>query len=113
MTAAARYDEIADWYVRFTGAWDVGPLALLPDGVLQQRVLDLACGYGQVSRHMARIGAEVTGVDLSANLVQRAEALDRAQPLGSRSGFAIWSATCRRRHGGTAFVSTALSVIWP
>ena len=33
---------------------------------------------------MARIGAEVTGVDLSANLVQRAEALDRAQPLGIR-----------------------------
>ena len=84
MTTFARYDEFADWYVEFTSAWEVGPLALLPDGLSGQRVLDLACGHGQLSRHLARLGAEVTGVDLSTVLLMRAAGLERAEPLGIR-----------------------------
>ena len=38
------------------------------------RVLDLACGHGRVSRELAGLGAEVTGVDLSAALLAKARA---------------------------------------
>ena len=84
MTTLARYDEFADWYVDFASAWDVGPLALAPDGLAGQRVLDLACGHGQLSRHLARLGAQVTGVDISTALLGRAAGLDRTEPLGIR-----------------------------
>jgi SAM-dependent methyltransferase len=46
-------------------------------------VLDLPCGDGTYSRALARRGAaSVFGVDLSHAMVERAKALERAQPLG-------------------------------
>jgi SAM-dependent methyltransferase len=45
-------------------------------------VLDLACGHGRVSRELARLGAQVTGVDLSAALLAKARAQEEATPLG-------------------------------
>jgi 2-polyprenyl-3-methyl-5-hydroxy-6-metoxy-1,4-benzoquinol methylase len=81
----ARYDAIADFYVRGFDSLDdpataallglVGPVAGLP-------VLDAACGHGRVSRELARRGARVTGLDLSAALIERARAAERADPLG-------------------------------
>lgn len=38
-------------------------------GVVPQRVLDLACGTGTISRLLARRGYSVTGVDLSAGML--------------------------------------------
>src|SRR3989338_9031775 len=34
-----------------------------------EKVLDLACGQGLFSRELAKVGAKVTGVDLSAKLI--------------------------------------------
>jgi SAM-dependent methyltransferase len=78
----ARYDAIADWYVQFTKDWDSEPHALLPGDLRGQRVLDLACGYGTASRYLARRGARVTGVDISAGLLSRARQLEACQQLG-------------------------------
>jgi SAM-dependent methyltransferase len=78
----ARYDAIADWYVEFTKDWDSEPLALLPGDLRGQRVLDLACGYGTASRYLAQRGARVTGVDISAGLLSRAQQLEAGQQLG-------------------------------
>ncbi len=38
------------------------------------RVLDVACGAGQVTLPMARAGALVTGIDIAANLIDKARA---------------------------------------
>jgi len=47
-----------------------------------QRVLDLACGHGPITRYLARHGADVVGVDLSGRLVAAARDREAAEPLG-------------------------------
>src|SRR3954447_16634109 len=81
-----RYDAVADFYE--AGFSDVDPvLATLLDllgPVDRLRVLDLACGHGRATRELARRGARVTGVDVSRALLDKAEAAERALPLGIR-----------------------------
>jgi SAM-dependent methyltransferase len=79
---ASRFDPIADWYVEATRDWGPEPLALLPEDLAGQRVLDQACGYGVASRYLAARGARVTGVDLSHRLLTRAREAEAAEPLG-------------------------------
>jgi len=72
----ARYDEFAEWYEQWIGG--APPLIaehadLLP--VLSgERVLDVACGQGRMSRYLASMGAAVTGVDISAVMLGKARA---------------------------------------
>ena len=78
--ALARYDEFAEWYEQWIG--DAPPLIAAQDGLLPAvagaRVLDLACG-GRMSRYLARRGADVVGVDVSAAMLGKARA---AGPAG-------------------------------
>jgi SAM-dependent methyltransferase len=80
----ARYDAIADWYVEFTATWPSEPVALLPDDVSGQRVLDMACGYGKAAGHLAARGAVVTAVDVSQRLLAHARVLTSHQPASVR-----------------------------
>ena len=79
--ALARYDEFAEWYEQWIG--DAPPLIAAQDGLLPvvagERVLDIACGQGRMSRYLAQQGAHVTGVDISAAMLGRARA---AGPVG-------------------------------
>jgi SAM-dependent methyltransferase len=83
----ARYDAVADFYeAGFSDRDDPVLVSLLdllgsPNGL---RVLDIACGHGRVARELARLGATVTGVDLSRALLDKAEALEGAEPLRVR-----------------------------
>lgn len=52
------------------------------DGLGGQPVLDLGCGEGLVARALAERGAQVTGVDLSRGLIERARRQETADPLG-------------------------------
>ena len=74
--AVARYDEFAEWYAQWIG--DTLPLIAAQAGLLPavtgERVLDLACGQGRMSRFLAQRGAQVTGVDISAAMLARARA---------------------------------------
>jgi SAM-dependent methyltransferase len=74
--AVARYDEFAEWYEQWIG--DATPLIAACSGLLPAvgglRVLDIACGQGRMSRYLARLGAEVTGVDISAAMLSKARA---------------------------------------
>jgi 2-polyprenyl-3-methyl-5-hydroxy-6-metoxy-1,4-benzoquinol methylase len=80
----SRYDEIADWYVDFTSEWPSQPVALLPEIVSGERVLDMACGYGTAARYLATRGAHMTAVDLSSKLIAHAETVELQRPLGIR-----------------------------
>ncbi|MFE9424755.1 class I SAM-dependent methyltransferase [Kitasatospora sp. NPDC006697] len=84
------WDSIADWYAELlrTGS----PLnefardqllALLPARLTGLRILDLGCGEGLVTRALAERGADVDGIDLSARLIEHAQAAERSQPLGA------------------------------
>jgi len=83
----ARYDAIADFYVSgFDSVDDSVSLAMLDltGPVAGLRVLDVACGHGRFSRELARRGAEVTGIDISASLLARAREIEQDKPLGVR-----------------------------
>ncbi|MGH3167881.1 MAG: class I SAM-dependent methyltransferase [Trebonia sp.] len=83
----ARYDDIADFYTAGFDSTDdsvsqaflglLGPV----DGL---RVLDVACGHGRITREIARRGADVTGIDISQNLLSKAFSTERSQPLAIR-----------------------------
>lgn len=83
---AARYDNVADWYVAWAGEAPgvvCDPdLDLVPSDLKGERWLDVACGAGRTSRELGRRGARVLGVDLSERLVARARATEAAEPLG-------------------------------
>jgi 2-polyprenyl-3-methyl-5-hydroxy-6-metoxy-1,4-benzoquinol methylase len=72
----ARYDQFAGWYQQWIG--DAPPLiaahAVLIPAVTGERVLDIACGQGRMSRYLARLGAEVAGIDISAGMLDKARA---------------------------------------
>ena len=49
-----------------------------------ERVLDVACGAGQLALPAARAGAQVTGVDIASNLIAQAQARAQAEGLSIR-----------------------------
>lgn len=86
MTSVARYDSVADFYVTEIGdslddAGTAGLLELVGD-VRGKRFCDIACGQGRITRELARRGARVTGVDISAALLDSARDVERQMPLG-------------------------------
>jgi SAM-dependent methyltransferase len=62
-------------------------LALQPG----ERVLDIACGNGAMARRLAALGADVTAVDFSAELIARAQA--RGQSSGTPIQYGVADAT--------------------
>jgi SAM-dependent methyltransferase len=85
-TPPTRYDEIAGFYNEFVGddlddSAALALLDLLPD-LNGRQVLDLACGHGRLSRELARRGARVVGIDISAVLLEQARARESDEPLG-------------------------------
>ena len=72
----ARYDEFAEWYEQWIS--DKQPLIAAQAGLLPamtgDRVLDIACGHGRMSRYLAMLGADVTGIDISAAMLAVARA---------------------------------------
>ena len=88
MTAIARYDGVADYYASGWGEDLTDPVTVALFDVLGdvagQRVLDVACGHGRISRGLAHKGATVVGVDLSAAMLANAEEMESNEPLGIR-----------------------------
>jgi SAM-dependent methyltransferase len=73
---AGDFDKIAQVMVQ--GAMEFIERLGLATGT---RVLDVACGSGNLSIPAARIGADVTGIDIAANLTETARRRARAEGL--------------------------------
>jgi SAM-dependent methyltransferase len=76
MTTGARYDGIADWYdAEFQTAplesetWEVLNRLL---GEASGSLLDVGCGTGSHAAGLAELGWDVTGVDVSEDMLRRA-----------------------------------------
>jgi SAM-dependent methyltransferase len=88
MPPDARYDDVADFYVKEVGESvaetdsAAAELLLLVGDPGGSDVLDVASGHGRISRELARRGARVTGIDLAVNLVERAREAERVTALG-------------------------------
>lgn len=86
----AKYDEIADWYNESiqAGAQLHYLNLMLPHlfGMMGEvqglSICDLACGQGVLSRQLARRGAQVVGVDLSAKMLEIARREEETERLG-------------------------------
>jgi len=78
----SRYDDHAPWFVHYSHDWAATSGPHLPADLAGSRVLDLACGWGPLSRDLADRGALVTGVELSAPLLDRARAIETDQAQG-------------------------------
>ncbi len=82
------YDRVAEWYDESIRAGsllhDLVTPALfnLMGNVQGEHICDLACGQGVLSRQLARCGARVAGVDLSAKLLEIARRDEESEPLG-------------------------------
>lgn len=84
------WDTIADWYadrIRHGSAMhefarDV-LLDALPADMTGERVLDLGCGEGLITRATASRGATAVGIDPTARLIERAQAVEAATPTGA------------------------------
>jgi SAM-dependent methyltransferase len=84
--ATARYDHIADFYDATAGQAVTDPataaLLDLAGDVRRMRLLDVACGPGRIARELARRGARVMGLDISAAMLAKARAYEEREPLG-------------------------------
>jgi ubiquinone/menaquinone biosynthesis C-methylase UbiE len=88
--AVTPYDLVADQYDalvqngQLIHAIVVPALLELVGLVTGQQVCDLACGPGVVARALAKRGATVVGIDLSARMLAIAAGYEHADPLGIR-----------------------------
>ena len=73
---AGDFGRIAKGSSRGAGEF-IARLELEPD----ERVLDVACGTGNLALPAARIGASVTGIDIAPNLISQAKARAAAERL--------------------------------
>jgi len=82
------YDDIAEWYDAYLRDRPIYSEVILPNllalvgDVAGEVICDLACGQGWVARELARRGAQVTGLDLSPNLLRLARGYEKQEPLG-------------------------------
>ena len=80
----ARYDRASDWYVGFAREWAAEACPFIPKDMSGQRVLDMACGLGELSRLMTSKGASVTAVDISPNMLSHARGQEAQDSPGIR-----------------------------
>ncbi len=90
--AAALWNKnAATWADHVGKGWDVYRLRLNNPALLKligdvsgRNILDAGCGEGFNTRILARLGAHMTGADISTKMINHARAAERTEPLGIR-----------------------------
>lgn len=87
--ADTSWSRVANWYDKVLNDPDsyqsqvIWPnLKRILGDVRGQKILDLACGQGFFSFEIAKLGASVTGVDISSELIKKAQAGNAKDNLG-------------------------------
>src|SRR5919109_2001725 len=85
-TAVSRFD---DAYTNRTGPWIIGEpqpaiVELEREGWIRGSVLDAGCGTGEHTIHLARLGYDVVGVDLSGPALEEARANAASRQVPAR-----------------------------
>jgi ubiquinone/menaquinone biosynthesis C-methylase UbiE len=80
---------------RSTPPWDIGRpqsefMRLEWEGKIRGRVLDVGCGTGENAIHLASIGYDVLGIDLSPAAIDKAK--EKAEERESRAVFSVHDA---------------------
>jgi len=97
--AATAWENVATWYDQmideqrndhYANVIIPGTLRLL-EPFRDERILDVACGQGVISRELAELGCTVVGVDASPSLISAAKA--RGRHLGDLCRFVVGDAT--------------------
>lgn len=89
--AAATFDDEPDHSLREPATRDAWTYWLAKWLPAQANVLDIGCGTGSLSVVMASLGHLVTGIDLSPEMITRAQA--KAEAAGLRISFAVMEAS--------------------
>lgn len=83
----AAYDEIAEWYDESVEAGSllsatiVSNMLELAGDIAGQDICDLACGQGLLARELAKRGAKVVAIDISARLLDLGRRYESESPL--------------------------------
>ncbi len=90
-----RYDEI---YER-KPPWDINRpqpeiASLVQKGFIKGRVLDVGCGTGENALFLAKMGYQVTGIDISSKAIEIAK--DKAKKRKLRANFVVGNALALR-----------------
>lgn len=125
-----RYDTIAPWYDAFVQSEFAPDHFVLPHlmellgDVQGLYICDLACGQGRLARELAKCGARVVGIDISARLLaiaQRGEGvdhlgiaylLDDAQTLYAITDAAFDGVVCHMALMDIPNIEAALQAAW-
>lgn len=79
----SEFYDVAGWLAGETSLGEI-ELALLPEDLKGKKLLHPFCHFGQDTLSLARMGAEVTGVDLSDRAVERAKELSEKSGIPGR-----------------------------
>ena len=111
------WDTIADWYaerVRTGSAMHEFARDALLDGLpadLQgQRILDLGCGEGLITRALAMRGGSVVGIDPSPRMIGHARAAEETTPSGARYAVDDGASLASVATGSVEWVTAGLSL---
>lgn len=91
-------DRLGELKARLATVWTTGDYAVIAEGMRAsadrfaerhraspgEKVLDVACGSGQVAVPMARAGAEATGIDIAPGVIDSARARAAAEGVSAR-----------------------------
>ncbi|MDT0487280.1 class I SAM-dependent methyltransferase [Streptomyces doebereineriae] len=111
------WDTIADWYaerVRTGSAMHEFARDALLDGLPAdlhgQRILDLGCGEGLITRALAMRGGSVVGIDPSPRMIGHARAAEEATPSGARYAVDDGGSLATVATGSVEWVTAGLSL---
>ncbi|WP_405527569.1 class I SAM-dependent methyltransferase [Streptomyces canus] len=111
------WDTIADWYaerVRSGSAMHEFARDVLLDGLPAdlhgQRILDLGCGEGLITRALALRGGSVVGIDPSPRMIGHARAAEEATPSGARYDVDDGGSLATVAAGSVEWVTAGLSL---